>query len=179
MLELKSNVKIVPLSIKHANKTAEWVMNPVISENIGLRSEPSLEKTIDWISQSLNNSTIYPFAIEAGEVHVGNVVLDRYDAYLAMARFSIYIGESKEHNRKVGKTATYQICKYGFENLSLRKIWLTVHSRNFPAINTYTSIGFELEGLLREEFLLNEKPVSALYMGLLKKDFERLEVCFI
>lgn len=179
MLNLRSNISIVPLSNQHAEKTAGWVQNQTVRENIGLRSEPSLEKTVRWIEQAAKDTSISAFAIIIDEVHIGNTILDKHDVYLATARFSIYIGEQSTRRSGVGRTATYQICKYGFDKLSLHKIWLTVHSQNFSAINTYNQVGFELEGVLKEEFLLNDKRLSAFYMGLLKNDFEKLETSFI
>lgn len=178
MLKLRESVNIVPLAPKHAEKMARWMHDPTVSGNVGLRSEPSLERTMQWIEGAIENS-IYAFAIEVEGNHVGNVVFDKLDDYLQSTRFSIYIGEQTTRNSGVGRTATYKICKFGFENLSLHKIWLTVHAKNFPAINTYTQIGFELEGILRDEFWLDNQRLNVFYMGLLKSDFERLPISYI
>jgi len=58
----------------------------------------------------------------------------------------------------------------------LNKIWLTVHSENQSAIKCYERLGFQLEGTLRDEFKLRGRLVPALYMGLLRQDFEQIAV---
>jgi len=57
----------------------------------------------------------------------------------------------------------------------LHKVWLTVHVRNSRAICAYARLGFEVEGVLRDGFLLAGERLAALYMGLLRDDFLALE----
>lgn len=178
MLKLRSNVEIIELSTKHAPEMLRWMREPSVGQNIGLRREPTIEKTLKWIEEATTSEEVYPFAITIGESYVGNVILDKVDKYLSMARFSIYVGEDTQRGSGVGRTATYKICQFGFESLSLNKIWLTVHAKNFRAINTYSQVGFRLEGILRDEFILDNQRLDAFYMGLLKSDFSKLIINF-
>jgi RimJ/RimL family protein N-acetyltransferase len=45
-----------------------------------------------------------------------------------------------------------------------------VHSRNGAAIKTYLDVGFTIEGVLRDEFVLDGRRLAALRMGLLEGD---------
>lgn len=143
---------------------------------MGLSREPSLERTEEWIANSILDAHIKAFAVLLDGQHVGNVVLDRIDTYLASARLSVYIGEPSARGAGIGLTAIFLLLSEGFDDLSLHKIWLTVHSRNIPAINTYFRLGFVLEGILRDEFWLEGERASVLYMGLLREDFKRLAI---
>lgn len=174
MLKLRQDVKIAPLTLEHASNMYQWMRDPTVSRNIGLRSEPSLEKTITWITNALQDPLIRPFAVLLNGQHVGNVILDRVDTYLASARLSAYIGEPSARRSGVGLTAIYLTLLEGFENMGSHKIWLTVHSRNFAAIDTYARLGFVLEGILRDEFWLDGERVAVLYMSLLYDNFKRL-----
>lgn len=176
MLSIRSDVKIIPLETTHAEKMAIWMQDITVSQNIGLRKESSFEKTIDWIKKAQADESIHPFAIDFQNNHVGNVILDKMDSYLGTARYSIYLGDQEIRSSGIGISATYQICKYGFEKLSLNKIWLTVHTKNLRAINSYTKFGFQLEGILREEFLLENELINLFYMGILKSEFENLKI---
>lgn len=176
MLKLRSDVKVVPLALAHAPNMFRWMCDPVIRKNIGLRSEPSLERTEAWIKNALQDPTMCPFAVLLDNQHVGNVVLDRIDSYLASARLSVYIGEPSARRAGVGLTAVYRALLEGFQNLSLHKIWLTVHCQNYAAIHMYTKLGFTLEGILRDEFWLDGQRVNVLYMGLLHDDLKRLAI---
>ena len=175
-LRLRPDVTLAPLALEHAPKMFEWMRDPAVRENVGLRSDPSLERTIAWIESALRDDSIRARAVLLAGRHVGNVVLDRMDRYLSSARFSIYIGEPAARGGGVGTSATYRAMEVGFQELGLYKIWLTVHSRNSIAVHAYKKVGFVQEGVLRGEFLLGGERLDALYMGLLKDDFERLPV---
>ena len=56
--------------------------------------------------------------------------------------------------------------------MSLNKVWLTVHASNRSAIRTYTKLGFEIEGILRDEFWYHKKRLDVFYMGILLKNFD-------
>jgi len=177
-LNLRSDVAIEPVTVDHAPNMYRWMCDPVIRGNIGLRSEPSLERTITWITNAREDTSVRPFAIMFEHQHVGNVILDRIDRHLAMARLSVYIGESTVRASGIGLTAIYLVLTEGFQTMDFHKVWLTVHTRNFRAIRTYTKLGFALEGILRDEFCLDGQRVAALYMGLLGHDFRRLSAEF-
>lgn len=175
-IRLRRDVGLVDLEIGHAAVMFRWVCDPTISRNIGLTKEPSLEKTRQWIAATREDPRVQPFAIQMADRHVGNVVLDQIEQGLSTARLSIYIGESDVRASGVGTTAVYRVLERAFNTLLLHKVWLTVHPDNFPAINVYSRLGFQLEGIHRDEFLRDGRRVSALYMGLLKPEFHALPV---
>jgi RimJ/RimL family protein N-acetyltransferase len=178
MVLLKPNpsASIVPLQTEHAERMFQWMCDPIVSANIGLRQSPSLEKTRAWIANAIADASIRAFAIHAAEQHVGNVVLDVIDPYLGSARLSIYIGESAFRHKHVGASAAYLAAKEGFERENLNKIWLTAHVRNQAAITTYHNLGFVIEGILREEFWLNGSRVDVFRMSLLRREFAEIKL---
>ncbi len=176
MLRLRDDVSLAPLSAEHADSMYRWMCDPAVRANIGLRAEPSLEKTLAWIASAEADCSIQAFAILVKGEHVGNVVLDKLDTYLNTARLSIYIGEGCSRGKHIGATAVYLAASKGFGDLGLNKLWLTVHVRNHRAINAYTGLGFAVEGVLRDEFILDGERLSVFYMGLLKQEFEGLRV---
>jgi RimJ/RimL family protein N-acetyltransferase len=171
---VRSDVEIRPLTLDCAGPMFRWMCDPVVTENIGLRSEPTPERTRAWIENALNDHSIRPFAIWHNHEYVGNVVLDRIDEFLSSARLSVYIGEACSRGAGVGTAAVDQALLFGFRELHLHKIWLTVHERNFAGIRSYTKLGFSLEGILRDEFIIKGERLAAFYMGLLRSDFDRL-----
>lgn len=175
-LTLRRGVVLLPLQMSHASRMFEWMQDPLVSQNLGLRTSPSLERTEQWITNALQDETICPFAVHWENKHVGNVVLDRIDRYLASARLSVYIGEASARGAGIGQTAIYLALAAGFERFDLNKVWLTVHVRNLRAINTYLRLGFVLEGILRDEFILNGEFLPVLYLGLLRSEFAHIQV---
>ncbi|MGH7178924.1 MAG: GNAT family N-acetyltransferase [Tepidisphaeraceae bacterium] len=174
MPPLRRDITLAPLKLDHAQAMYGWMLDPQVSINIGLRSEPSPEKTRAWIENAARDPSVRAFAIAQVGKHIGNVVLDRIDAHLHTARLSIYIGEVSARGSGAGMTAVFLAAETGFGEMKLNKIWLTVHEHNAPAIAAYGRVGFIVEGVLRDEFMLDGKPIAALYMGLLRADFERI-----
>jgi RimJ/RimL family protein N-acetyltransferase len=172
--KLRRDVTLAVLSLEHASNMFQWMCDPTVSRNIGLRSEPSLNKTESWINCALLDPLIQPFAILFDHRHVGNVILDRIDNYLGTARLSVYLGDHSARGTGVGFTGIYLALFEGFEKLLLHKIWLTVHVNNLSAISTYRKLGFVLEGTLRDEFFLAGERVDLHYFGMLRGDFNRL-----
>ncbi len=176
LLHLNSAVTIGTLQPEYAANMYRWMCDSDISENLGLRNSPSMERTVEWIAHAQKANDMRVFAILLNDAHVGNVVIDRIDDFLATARLSVYIGEPVHRGVGIGLTGMYLAINHSFNELSLHKIWLIVHARNFRAINVYNKLGFTLEGILRDEFLLRGERLAALYMGLLHSDFEHLAV---
>jgi RimJ/RimL family protein N-acetyltransferase len=167
---IRDDVRLAPLAMEHANAMFRWMEDPTVSTNLGLRSTPSLEKTRAWIARALQDESVHAFAVLQQDRHVGNVVLDRLDSVLASTRLSVYVGEAAARGCGVGRTAIHLALHRAFHDLGLSKVWLTVHAKNVPAISTYLAVGFVLEGVLREEFVLEGKRLPALYMGILASE---------
>jgi RimJ/RimL family protein N-acetyltransferase len=174
-LKLRSDVSIGPLTLNHAPNMLSWMLDPEVSANIGLTRAPTLERTRTWIENALLGESIWPYAIFLNAAHVGNVVLDQADRHLGSARVSVYVGASEARGAGVGLTGMYHALGKCFLDHGLHKVWLTVHARNAPAIHTYVALGFQIEGVLRDGFLLDGERLPALYMGLLKEDFLKIE----
>jgi RimJ/RimL family protein N-acetyltransferase len=163
-------LRLIPLSRDHAAAMYRWMCDPAVRDNIGLRSEPSLARTKDWIEQAWADESTVPLAIQLGDSHVGNVVLDRIDRHLSTARLSIYVGESNARGKHVGRRAVSLAVAHAFDELGLNKVWLTVHAHNAAGIAAYTAAGFVIEGVLRDEFVLHGRRCGAFYMSVLRSD---------
>jgi len=170
----REDVELVKLDLHHADAMFRWVSDPDIAENIGLRRKPSIELTREWIKRSESDSSTKAFAILLKNKHVGNVVLDQYDPGILSSRLSIYIGEPEARGCGVGKSAIYVAADFQFNVFHRRKLWLVVHTENAPAIATYKSIGFQIEGTHRQEFRMLGSYADVFYMGLLREEFPRV-----
>ena len=175
-LRLRSAVRLAPLKPENAGDMLRWMHDPEVRDNIGLRREPSLEATTEWIRKSWDDESVWASAVMLETRHIGNVVLDRIDSYLRTARLSVYIGEASERGTGVGTTAVYLKLAEGFDRLALHKIWLTVRCGNRKAVDAYARLGFQTEGVLRDEFWHKGGRESVYYMGLLRDEFARFRV---
>ena len=51
----------------------QWVSDPVIARALGLRREPTLDYTTQWIQRSLDDPLMSAYAMLVKQSHVGNV----------------------------------------------------------------------------------------------------------
>jgi RimJ/RimL family protein N-acetyltransferase len=175
-IALRKDVTLAEITCACANRMLAWMQTEDIADALGLTVEPSLERTLGWISRAAQKSDIRAWAIHSAGEHVGNVVFDQFDYRTATARLSVYIGLPECRGSGVGTTAIFEGLTRIFDERSLYKIWLTVHAENTAAIRTYLLLGFQVEGTLREAFIWKGKRVDALYMGLLRSEFSAIEV---
>jgi RimJ/RimL family protein N-acetyltransferase len=169
---MKEAVELRAIGPEHAERMLQWMLDPEVADHVGLRSQPSLERTREWIAKAQAGGTTRAWAIVHAGRHVGNVVLDCLDTHLQSARLSIYLGEPTARGQGVASTGLRLALEQGFTGLGLHRIWLTVHERNTRAALLYTRLGFRLEGILRDDFLLRGERVNALLMSILRPEFQ-------
>lgn len=81
---------------------------------------------------------------------VGYVVL--YDIYwnLQVANVGIAIGDPADRGRGYGRDGMELLLRYAFHELNLHRIALTVLARNTSAKQLYERVGFQVEGIMRD-----------------------------
>ena len=67
-----------------------------------------------------------------------------------------------------GTEAVRQLCRFGFDDLNLQRIYLYVFSDNARAIASYGKVGFEQEGVLRRHAHVDGSYRDVAIMGLLR-----------
>lgn len=175
-VRLRADVTLAPLTESCAARMLTWVQTPDVGEALGLSHIPTMERTLSWIEAARAREDVWAWAVCWKGQHVGNVVLDQLDQKAGTARLSVYIGCQGARSQGVGTTAIYRALAKGFCEERLHKVWLTVHAENVAAINVYAKLGFQVEGTLREAFVLTDRRLDALYMGLLACEFSVVEV---
>ena len=91
------------------------------------------------------------------------------------AEFGIIIGDRGQQGLGLGGEATRLMVRYGFEELNLNRIGLSVFSDHPRAIRAYRRAGFVEEGRRRQAFFRNGKYHDELCFGLLRSEWKRGE----
>lgn len=134
-----------PLSLAHASAMLRWMHDPAVTEPLGIRGAPSLERTLHWLEDAIAERHVMARAIVLEGRHVGNVVLDQIDPVSRSARLSLYIGEAAVRGRGVGGWAVREAVRLGFDERRLERVWLTVRRDNVAAVRAYRRAGFSSE----------------------------------
>jgi RimJ/RimL family protein N-acetyltransferase len=90
-----------------------------------------------------------------------------------VAWLAIGIGDPDYRNKGYGSDALSLTVNYGFRELGLYRISLTVFSYNTRAIRTYEKYGFVHEGAQRQALYRDGQRHDILVMGLLRPEWEQ------
>ena len=111
--------------------------------------------------------------VREGDVLVGVTGLHGLKGPNRSATFGIALGEREYQGRGFGAEATRLMIRYGFEELNLNRIGLTVFAGNERAIHTYRRAGFVREGRLRQTLYRNGRYHDELCYSILRSEWER------
>ena len=87
----------------------------------------------------------------------------------------IAIGDREHWNHGYGSDAMRLIVQYGFDELGLYRIWLSLHSYNARARRVYEKLGFVYEGTMRGDTLKEGRRTDGIFMGILRPEWLKLE----
>jgi RimJ/RimL family protein N-acetyltransferase len=121
------------------------------------RTSDSFEKLTLFID-TLEGRTIGIIALRDTEPEAGGAMLD------------IYLGEKDTWGQGYATDAMRAMCRYGFEEMRLHRIALTVVAENAGARRVYEKVGFVEEGRMREAFRRDGKWHDNILMSLLEDE---------
>jgi RimJ/RimL family protein N-acetyltransferase len=104
---------------------------------------------------------------------IGRVGLEDMSYQHRRASFGILIGEKDCWGKGYGTEATRLILDYGFRQLGLHNIMLSVSSANAAAIRAYTRAGFHVIGARRECRREGDSVLDSIFMDCLSTEFDR------
>jgi RimJ/RimL family protein N-acetyltransferase len=127
-----------------------------------------------WVEKELEKATdMHWFAIRTLEDDrlLGDITLSVINWGSREAFVGIAIGERGFWGQGYGTDAMRLILRYGFMELNLRRISLTVFEFNQRALRSYEKAGFQLEGRQRQPMQREGRRWDILYMGILREEW--------
>lgn len=97
---------------------------------------------------------------------VGLMAFLNHDSEFHKAELRKLIGVPEFRGKGLGKEATTRWIAYGRDGLGLKKIYLRTVETNIRNIKLNEELGFKVEGILRNEVILNNTYYDVLRMGL-------------
>ena len=113
-----------------------------VARFIGDRREPLSEKDeIDYIKDKMdNNATMFSMLEKETHEFIGNI--EFFNRTFDAAEWGIVI-TTKMQNKGYGKEALMRSVEYGFNELGLNRIFLSVYADNPRAVHVYGKCGFK------------------------------------
>lgn len=153
MLIEGKKVRLRPLEERDLDHIMEWVNDEEVTRTLLVGRYPmtrTMEK--DWLDQRLKGSqTEVSFVIETlSGSYLGGITLFRILPVERNAELGLVIGRKKEWGKGYAREAMTLMVDYGFAQLNLNLIYLTVIAHNSRAHQIYLDCGFVEEGRLRQ-----------------------------
>lgn len=146
----------------------DWMNNPKVFKSMHFEVPVLIDNTKNWYERNLcNDNRVDLVFVEDGAIVAfgGLTGINR-----ATNKAELYIFVNPESQKGgIGTRATKELCKYGFEEMGLEKIYLETNEDNIVAQRVYEKCGFVLEGKLRNEYRSADGALMCrMYYGLLK-----------
>ncbi len=148
-------VRIRPITMEDTDKIIEWRNSDEVRLNFVFQELFTKESHENWLKTQVFPGHAAQFIIEEVETGkaVGSCFLRDIDYKHEKAEYGHFLGA--ERGKGYGTAAGKLMLKYAFEILKLHKICGRVFADNEAAIRSDAKIGFEYEGLLRDDVKIN------------------------
>jgi RimJ/RimL family protein N-acetyltransferase len=121
------------------------------------------------------DATVVRLIIEAAGRAVGDIDLFHIDQRNRNALIGVGIWRADDRNKGYGSDAVRAMVRWGFRQLNLHRIELSVEPENAAAMHVYEKIGFVSEGRRREDHYDDGCYRDEEIMGILRREFEARE----
>lgn len=156
------------LQVEDLKTRVEWMNNSKVYSNMHFDIPVLLDNTIRWFENNQKNDNRADVVFEENGQLLAMGGLTNINREANKAELYVFVNPNLQKGG-FGTQATKLLCKYGFENLNLDKIYLETNEDNHAAKRVYEKCGFQLEGILRNEYKNQEGLLkSRLYYGILK-----------
>jgi len=147
----------------------EWRNHVDIRRYMFTQSEISLDEHRLWYERASRDSMRHLLIYEVGKTPLGFINLSQlYASPVADWGFYVAPGAPKGTGRELGKTAL----NYSFVVLNLHKICGQALAFNERSIRLHTKLGFQQEGILRDQYFDGTTYHSVYCFGLLAREWK-------
>jgi RimJ/RimL family protein N-acetyltransferase len=136
----------------------------------------SVKKIQEWFEKDLDsplpNNLLFSIRSLSDDSLIGFIAFDGINWTDRDTFVAIGIGEPAFWSKGYGSDAMCLMLRYGFTELNLHRISLTVFEQNPRGIRSYEKCGFKHEGRIRDFLLRDGRRSDMLHMGILRREWE-------
>lgn len=148
-----------------------WLRNKVVQDGLNLSGEISFSSTADWFERVGDDVSRADMVLElnGGVAAMGG--LTGIDPDVASAELYAFVDPARA-GRGLGTLLIAHLCRLGFVDCQLDRIYLWMFGGNVAASRLYRKAGFSLEGVLRQHSIKNGIRVDRHVMGLMRSEWK-------
>ena len=148
-------LRLEPLALTHLTHVMTWVNDRDVTQYFANRqTDISESEERAYLETMTTSSRDRVYSVFDDEVYVGQVSLNQIYWPAKNARIFVVVRRELQ-GRGFGTSAVERLIETAFGELGLRKVWLIVRKDNRHAQAMYLRLGFDFEGVLRNEYCVN------------------------
>jgi RimJ/RimL family protein N-acetyltransferase len=154
----------------------EWYGDPEIWRLTSWAASPLSPSAVERLFEDRELSTTddsFAIHLKDEERPIGVVSLMNISEANDSAELSVIVGHPEDRHHGYGAEAIDTILRYGFEELRLNRVGLSVFEFNEGAISTYEKLGFREEGRLRQALKRDGAFHDAILMSVLGSEWRQ------
>ncbi|MCY0935618.1 GNAT family N-acetyltransferase [Streptomyces sp. H34-S4] len=162
--------ELVKLRAMDAEALWRWNHDPEVMRWMDDSYAQPVDRVRTWLTDRPRNSygdLLLGVEALADGVLIGLVTLRDAETEKGIATLDVYLGGKAYWGRGYATDTVRTVCRYGFEDMRLHKVTLTVATENRAARKAYEKVGFVEEGRLRQVFRRDGRWFDMFTMGLL------------
>jgi len=170
-------VRLRPLSLDDLDHVMTWVNDPEIVGNFAAFSGKPFTRDAEraYLEKLVSSAADKVFSIESASDgrYLGQVGLHQIHGPSRVGRLACIVASRSDMGKGHGSAAIRALLDLAFEAEKLHKVWLMCFRENVRAQAIYARIGFQVEGILREEYLHRGVYHDMVRMSLLEREWLR------
>jgi RimJ/RimL family protein N-acetyltransferase len=164
-MEKVMDLHLEPLSESHLPLVMQWVNDREVMQYFASHQSTITEEAErEYIRSLLASGNDCVYSIFDGDTYVGQCSLNAIYRPARHARLFVVILK-KHQGRGYGPAAIRTLLNIARDQLRLHKVWLIVRKDNLSAQAKYLKLGFEFEGVLRDEYAVGGRYYDMVRMG--------------
>ncbi|MCJ7840670.1 GNAT family N-acetyltransferase [Lederbergia sp. NSJ-179] len=151
----------------------KWINDPEIRHTLNFEYPISEIGTHKWLHSVSTNPARKDFVVcsKENDEPIGYCGLLGIDYKNSKAESYMGIGEKSFQGQGIGFEIRKILLDYAFYELNLNKVYAYVWKENTPMIKLNEKVGFQKEGLIREDIQSHGEKRDRYIMGILKSEY--------
>lgn len=162
------DLRLVPLGVEHVAHVMTWVNDREVMQYFANRQEPITEDAErGYIAALAASPADRAYSVFDGEEYVGQCSINQIYWPAKNGRLFVVVRREMQ-GRGYGPAALQRLLDIAWHELGLHKVWLIVRRDNHAAQAMYAKLGFDFEGVLRDEYCVAGRWFDMVRMAMVR-----------
>lgn len=160
-------LRLEPLRVEHLPHVMSWVNDREVMQYFANRQTHITEdEERGYIEKLAASGADRAYSVFDGETYVGQCSLNQIYWPARNGRLFVVVRREMQ-GRGYGPAAVARLLDVAWSELGLHKVWLIVRRDNRAAQAMYLRLGFDFEGVLRDEYFVQDTWFDMVRMSIL------------